>query len=113
MMYANKTIHGGNFPYLMPAFSGMGVTEENIQIAEQYLNLDNSRDDSLLDKIQQQDFSRYFRTYSADSQAVIKAVKKDINRVNSDELDARFVLLIYAIGGTSCPELGLYEIGSD
>ncbi|MBR1554396.1 MAG: DUF4132 domain-containing protein [Oscillospiraceae bacterium] len=113
MMYANKTIHGGNFPYLMPAFSGMGVTEENIQIAEQYLNLENPRDDSLLDKIQQQDFSKYFRVYSADSQAVIKAVKKDINRVNSDELDARFVLLIYAIGGTSCPELGLYEIGSD
>ncbi|MBR0483320.1 MAG: DUF4132 domain-containing protein [Oscillospiraceae bacterium] len=113
MMYANKTLHGGNFPHLMPAFSGMGVTEENIQIAEQYLNLENPRDDSLLDKIQQQDFSKYFRVYSADSQAVIKAVKKDINKVNSDELDARFILLIYAIGGTSCPELGLYEIGSN
>lgn len=113
MIYANTTINSESFPDLMQAFSDYGVRKESIEIAEQYLNLENPRDNSLLEKIQEQDFFQYNSVYGAKWQALTKAIKKEIIRPNSEELLERYFLLIQAIAGVSCAVLGMYEIGSD
>ncbi len=110
MIYANKTVNGENFPNLMQAFANYGVDKETLEVAAEYLNLENPRNNALLDKIPQMDLSVYFNKYDANSQAMEKAVKKEINRLNSDELEERFYLLIYAIAGITCPVLGLHEV---
>ena len=112
MIYANKTINGEAFPSLMQAFKNYGVAKETCEIAVEYLNLENPRNDALLEQIPQMDLSVHFNKYGANSQAMEKAVKKEINRLNSDELEKRFYLLIYAIAGITCTVLGLYEVSS-
>ena len=112
MMYANQTI-SNSYPALMEAFFETGVLKETISLAEQYLNLENERDNALLNRIEKQDFSQYLNTYSLRTQKIEKAVKKEISRKNSDELEERFYLLIHAIAGDACSVLGLYEANSD
>jgi len=112
MMYANQTINN-SYPALMDAFFQIGVLKENISLAEQYLNLENERDNILLNRIEKQDFSSYLNTYTPLTQKIDKAVKKEISRKNSDELEERFYLLIHAIAGDACSALGLYEANSD
>ncbi len=113
MLYANQTIHSGSFPNLMQALAAYGVHSETLEIAAEYLNLENPRNDSLLDQIQKQDFSGYYNVYSQNTKNRENAIKKEINRHNSDELEERFFLLIYTIGGLSCTVLGLNDVGSD
>lgn len=111
MLYANQTNNGKLFPAVMKAFSDLGVNSENLKIAEEYLNLEQERNNSLLDKIQQQDFSKYANRYTPETSQMDKAVKKEINRQNSDELEERFYLLTYALAGTTCSALGFYIVG--
>ncbi len=111
MMYANQTI--GSYSALLTAFKNIGVSQDSLNIAEEYLNLENPRDNSLLDNIQTQDFSRYVGVYSPLTNNIDRAVKKEINQKNSEELEERFYLLIHAIAGAYCMELGLSQVTSD
>ena len=111
MLYANKNIiNGGSFPLLMQALADMGVSAENISIAEEYLNPENDRDNALLDRIERQHliFSPYYHNHNWE--ALRKAIEREINRRNLTELNERYFLLIHAINGASCFGLGLFEV---
>ncbi|MDE6005332.1 MAG: hypothetical protein K2G88_08110, partial [Oscillospiraceae bacterium] len=110
MMFLNQA--GKNYPKLRKALRDIGVYESSLEIAEKYLDLENDRNDMLLEQIPEQDFSKLNIGYTKESN-LNSAVENEINRKDSQELFERYILLSYAIAGIDCGKLGIFRRAGD
>lgn len=108
MRYIQKSLHGEQYAKLFKALSDIGVFDDTLEIAKEYLDLEQDRNDALLKQIQKQDFSSLRGWDKRNNLA--KAVQKEINRVNRSELFERYAALSYAIAGVHCTKLALFEM---
>ncbi|MDE6088282.1 MAG: hypothetical protein K2G25_07850, partial [Oscillospiraceae bacterium] len=112
MMYVNKAIPGEQFARLTEALQAYGIQEETLKIVREYLNLENPRNNALLEQIPAYDFSMIQRNYQR-RETLKKAIRKEINRLNQEELFERYILVCEAIAGVYCMKLEIWEIPGD
>ncbi len=106
MIYENKALSGGmTFPLLMQAWQDAGISPETIAIVENYLDLSQPRDNSLLDQIQTIDLVSPLS--GSCWQNILKAIRKEIESIQA-ELPERYCLAAHAAVGAYAGELGIY-----
>lgn len=96
-MIYNGEMNG--FPLLEEALNELGVCEESIKLAVAYLDTDNERDNTLLEKIKLIDLSKRSQ-YQPVNGALLKANKNEIRKKHSPELLMRYALVAFAIAGS-------------
>lgn len=95
MIYNGDSI---GFPLLEEALRDLGVCEESIKLTVAYLDTDNERDNSLLEKIKFHDFSQH--PYGTPQDKILKANKNEIRKKHNPELLMRYALVAFAIAGS-------------
>lgn len=112
MMYVNKAVPGEQFARLTEALQAYGILEDTLKIVREYLNPENPRNNALLEQIPAYDFSRIQRDYQR-RETLKKAIQKEINRLNQEELFERYILACEAIAGAYCMKLQIWELPGD
>lgn len=98
MIYAEKV---SGFLGLAELMKPLGLSDKNANILVEYLDLNNIRRDSLLDKAELN--TPYGRANNwADKSEFNKAVKREIVKENNDELTDRFINFLWAAFGAAC-----------
>ncbi len=105
MLYANPNAQ--DFHHIAEVFRKIGIPEKAISVLPDYLNPENERDDTLLEGITPTEFGDI--GYSKRSE-LEKAIRKDIDRLNSEEVYKRWFLYLYAIAGATCSNIGLHSV---
>ncbi|MEE5992081.1 MAG: DUF4132 domain-containing protein [Oscillospiraceae bacterium] len=105
MLYANPNAQ--DFHHIAEVFRKIGIPEKTISLMPDYLNPENERDDTLLEGITPTEFSDLGYGKRNDLE---KAIRKDIDRLNSEEVYKRWFLFLYAIAGATCSNIGLHSV---
>ena len=105
MLYANPNAQ--DFHHIAEVFRKIGIPEKAISVLPDYLNPENERDDTLLEGITPTEFSDLGYGKRNDLE---KAIRKDIDRLNSEEVYKRWFLFLYAIAGATCSNIGLHSV---
>lgn len=102
MLY--HTNPGQSFSAIADALHEIGVYDKALEVLPEYLDLTKPRNNALLDAITPQVIGQV--TYDK-REKLEKAVKKEIERVGSEELYDRWFLFVHAVGGATCMKLNL------
>ena len=105
MLYANPNAQ--DFHHVAEVFRKIGIPEKAISVLPDYLNPEHERDDTLLEGITPTEFSDLGYGKRSDLE---KAIRKDIDRLNSEEVYKRWFLFLYAIAGATCSNIGLHFV---
>ena len=95
---------GGHFSHMLDELQKLGVSEENLAAAAEYLDPEKPRNDALLDRITMQE-SSWTRGYYT-TKEMQNAIKRELLPLQSRDLTGRFLLCTYAIAGSYCARLG-------
>ena len=88
-----------SFDELEKTLLELGFYDESVKNGIAYLNLENERDDSLLENVRTQEIPAKFNSDWKLRQNFYNAVKKEIAKKKDAELNKRFILFIYKLTG--------------
>ncbi|MBR0142473.1 MAG: DUF4132 domain-containing protein [Ruminococcus sp.] len=97
------------FDELEKALTDIGFDEESIKNGMAYLNVENERDDSLLENVKTQEVPAQFRQNYRLRSNLTSAIRNKITRQRNEELNKRFILFFYKLLGTAMHDVIYYS----
>jgi hypothetical protein len=98
-----------SFDELEKTLLEFGFYDESVKNGIAYLNLENERDDSLLENVKTQEVPSQFRQNYRLRSNLTSAIRKKITRQRNEELNKRFILFFYKLLGTAMHDVIYYS----